>query len=70
MYVLYLSRVLVLYLDGEKNAWLMRERLNSKPSHIGVRVTENLYLVKKKKKKKKNASIMIWVDFNYLYTVS
>lgn len=68
MYVLYLSRVLVLYLDGEKNAWLMRERLNSKPSHIGVRVTENLHLVKKKKKK--NALIMIWVDFNYLYTVS
>lgn len=67
MYVLYLSRVLVLYLDGEKNAWLMRERLNSKPSHIGVRVTEDLHLVKKKKK---NALIMIWVDFNYLYTVS
>lgn len=37
-------------------------------THIGI--TEELYLVNKKKKKKKNALIMIWVDFNYLYTVS
>lgn len=36
-------------------------------THRRIRVTEDLHLVKKKKK---NALIMIWVDFNYLYTVS